>query len=380
MDDGSDRSTVAVPSEDETSIEIGFKPEGPDKFSESFSVQTTHSAVVANPSLASVCEASHVTPSARAFSARRNNEVLLMFFRSSSSAHSLKFYLESVGFKVSSYDIVDGPQCDLSDDAVWGPLYNRLQCGKFIAAFIAPPCGTFSRLRMLPGGPPQLRAVEGKHRYGLPGLTVKRAETVRLHNLLALRASKAFQAMIGTQGVVALEQPALRDQEVSMLRLDEFQNIMKQEGVKHVVKAQCAFGCSSEKLSSWMTFQMDFSDMQDACSHQPTSWYAEVSVEELISKHPPSRGTMRYFRTKAEAQEARPSGQTSFVSSELAFYPALLNKYHALKVKLAAARMTSCLPPQAPPVHDWADRTGKENVQFSEHLKGPAAVVLACFP
>ena len=88
------------------------------------------------------------------------SSVVILFSGSGHSPNSLKFYLESVGFVVYTFDTLDGMQYDLTDDAVWDPLYAQLQSGKFIAAFISLPCGTFSRVRQIPGGPPHLRGVD----------------------------------------------------------------------------------------------------------------------------------------------------------------------------------------------------------------------------
>ena len=205
MSDGADSSTTEVESQDDTA-----------------------------PVAASVQEFSPVTaatvPPPPAFQPQKVS-ALILFSGSEGSSKSLKFYLASVGFNVCTYDILDGEQYDLTDDAVWDPLLCRLRNREFTVAFISPPCGTFSRVRMLPGGPPVLRGVTGKERYGLPGLTPERGELVRKHNLLALRGIKAFQCMIDCGGVAVFEQPALRQGEVSMLRLDEFDQLLRTPGV-----------------------------------------------------------------------------------------------------------------------------------------------------
>ena len=61
----------------------------------------------------------------------------------------------------------------------------------FFAIASPPPCGTFSRVRNVPGGPPPLRGVVGVERYGLKTLPKRDADTVRAHNLLAQRTAMA---------------------------------------------------------------------------------------------------------------------------------------------------------------------------------------------
>ena len=91
--------------------------------------------------------------------------------------------MEALGFEVDAYDIINGAQFDIADDAVWDPLHAQLRAGQFSAAMISPPCGTFSRLRNAPGGPPPLRGTTGASRYGLLGLDKTSADLVRLHNI-----------------------------------------------------------------------------------------------------------------------------------------------------------------------------------------------------
>ena len=193
---------------------------------------------------------------------------------------------------------------------------------------------------------------------------------MRKHNLLALRGIKAFQCMIDCGGVAVFEQPALRQGEVSMLRLDEFAHLLSNARVQHHIKAQCPFGSSAEKLTSWVTFNVCFEDMSSRCQHQPTTWYLEGTGETMSAKHPPSHGSSRYFKTKSEACEARKSSPSDYVTARLAAYPPLLNKYLALKVKLAATKVELLPMIPAPPVHAWDERLQKEHVEFSQTLRG----------
>ena len=97
---------------------------------------------------------------------QKANAVLLLY-SGSPRAGNLHEQLANFGFNVVPFDIITGTDCDLSDDVVWLPILKRITDGEIFAAVVSPPCSTFSRLRQKPGGPPQLRGVHGKDRYGL---------------------------------------------------------------------------------------------------------------------------------------------------------------------------------------------------------------------
>ena len=167
----------------------------------------------------------------------------------------------------TEFDILHGPQCDLADDAVWRPLRALIEGGKFPGLIAGPPCETFSRVRNLPGGPPPLRGVEGSLRYGLRGLTPKQTEQVRLHNLLAVRTAEAATIMqqLGLPSIT--EQLAVRNNEVSMFKLDEHVKLMELPQANHTISPQCAYGAAAAKLTSYVYFIVDLSDMPTRCLH-----------------------------------------------------------------------------------------------------------------
>ena len=118
-----------------------------------------------------------------------------MFFGPADREVSLESCLNALGVPTEAYDIVNGSAYDHVDDTVWDALWKRLQDGQFSGVFASPPCNTFSVARELPGGPPVLRGIHGASRYGLGELTVKQKELVRVHNLLAVRASMVLHLM-----------------------------------------------------------------------------------------------------------------------------------------------------------------------------------------
>ena len=152
------------------------------------------------------------------------SRVLLLFsgpFDMGSGMGRLATRFHALGYIVDEYDICNGSQYDLSDDAVWSTVVDRLSRGIYWGVFAAPPCGSFSKLRGSPGGPPVVRGIAGKDRYGLATNDAKQKAYVRLHNLLAIRAAEAISILISQGGVAALENPARHANSVSIFHLDE---------------------------------------------------------------------------------------------------------------------------------------------------------------
>lgn len=297
-------------------------------------------------------------------------KALLLFSGPRAKDGGLQQCLESHGFSVQAFDIFNGPEFDLTDDAIWDPLHARIMAGEFVSAIISPPCGTFSRLRNIQEGPPPLRGVAGRDRYGLVDLTNKRAEQVRSANLLAIRGIKGFQAVIACGGSALLEQPALIEGEVSMLPLDEAVDLLSQADVRHTVFAQCPFGAHSQKLPSAVTCRLSFGDASTSCTHAHRAWYKEVTGEVVTARHAPTRGVVRYYKSEVEARDAVASGSGGYVSSTLAAYPKLLNRYIAAKVKIASARMRGSRPAAVSTDHRWSIRLGRDKVHMSQPLRG----------
>ena len=296
--------------------------------------------------------------------------ILILLSGACKSADSLEGILRAQGFRVEAFDILISENFDLTDDQIWLPLKRRILEAEFVGLMISPPCGTFSRVRQLDGGPPPLRGISGASRYGLPGLDHRRAETVRIHNLLAIRSAEAMQCFIQIGGAFIFEQPAIREDEVSMLRMDEFVEILKQPGTKHTIAPQCMFGANAQKLSSWLTYNVDLEGMATACTHRIRTWYSEVDATPISSKHPPSRGTIRYYCTESQAKSAKRSAKDDYVTKSLANYPKLLNKFLALELTLAADKLCVNKSSAAPQEHRWNAFLGRKSVEFSYHLKG----------
>ncbi len=194
-------------------------------------------------------------------SCSRSPKVLLLCSGPDFRQVSLSNLLQQAGFGVQSYDVVNGPDGDVTDDAVWDRILVQLSAAEYAGVFASPPCSTFSKLRKIPGGPPILRSATGPHRYGLAKISIKQKEMVRMHNLIAVRCATALTMVSLAGGVFVYETPALEEGEVSMLRLDEYGSLMALPDVRHMVGIQCSFSSLSSKPTSWVTRGVTFDDM-----------------------------------------------------------------------------------------------------------------------
>lgn len=265
-----------------------------------------------------------------------NGICLLLFSSPREATGSLKELFTSCNFEVEDFDPCNGSQLDLTDDAIWDPLLKKVEAGEFQAIFSSPPCGTFSRVRSVPGGPPPLRGPTGSERYGYTGLQKHAAETVRLHNLLAVRTAKVFKIMMSLDRPAVVEQPAVRDVEVSMLRLDEFESIWQHTHTTHDWGTMCIWSpCCHKYIMAHASGVLRRHGRE--CTHPMRNRYEEGSVRLVHRAHPPAQGTKKVSDTlEAAAHAARGDGH--FCIKLLAYYPPLLNKFTALKLRLAIAR------------------------------------------
>ncbi len=259
-------------------------------------------------------------------------KVLLLCAGPDMRESSLLNLLRKAGVDGENWDLANGPQYDIADDANWDPLLARVRAKEFAAAFASPPCTTASRLRNRPGGPPPLRGITGPDRYGLKGLTVPNKELVRLHNLILVRVAEVLQIMVDHESPWVFETPALRDGEVSVLRLDEYQNLMSNSAVEHVIGVQCPFGAISTKPTSWVSHRVSMSDMPQECQHAKRPWFNDRTGTAVVASHRPTAGTDTYSLTQKVASATGVFVSPNFVSASLAAYPDLLNRFLVSKL------------------------------------------------
>ncbi len=115
--------------------------------------------------------------------------------------------------------------------------------------------------------------------------------------------------------------PALRDGEVSILRLDEYQTLLNSSSVRHNIGVQCPFGSLSSKPTSWLSCGVDLADMPQKCTHVKRPWFNDRTGTAVIAKHRPTSGTDTYSTTQRIGSATGTFVSPVFVSASLAAYP-----------------------------------------------------------
>ena len=237
------------------------------------------------------------------------------------------------GFECVNYDLRNGQQFDLVDNSVWDPLWAAVVAREYAAGFACPDCASFSKLHNLPG-PPPLRDAEGRGRYGRGGLTLAQAKTVREQTLIATRIAKLLTALTHQKVPWAFEAPWATAKMVSILNLDEFMALMALTGVRLVKGTQCPFGAESSKPTAWVFFIIDLSDMPNGCIHVKQRWFNQETGAAVSQRHKPTAGKVQFAllppsRPRVAVRAFTP---TEWVSSSLAAYPPLLNRFLVARI------------------------------------------------
>ena len=209
---------------------------------------------------------------------------------------SMYALLEAAGFVCHNYDIKNGPEFDLVDNAVWEPLLRSIAAGEYMACIGCPMCATYSKLLNLPG-PPVLRDVEGPGRYGRNDLTPAQGEKVRIHTLVSLRVAEAWEFFLIRKLPWLFAAPKASEKEVSVYNLDEYKNLLKQPGVVRTTGVQCPFGARSSKPTDWMHYGMSLDGMPSVCPQPKVTWFNQLDGLAVFGRHRPTSGTATYERS-----------------------------------------------------------------------------------
>jgi hypothetical protein len=177
-----------------------------------------------------------------------------------------------MGFEVELFDILDG-ESDISDDAIYQQLHDRITAGEFFAIFAAPPCSTVSVSRFIvsptasDGGAPIVR--NRQNRMVMPNASDAERREAEAANLIFERTAALLLAawLAGTHW--SLENPADRGdpmrtklfmtkQHCPIFLLDMFIELSKRTGAEQVTFPMCAFGSEWQKYTT-LLFSPGFS-------------------------------------------------------------------------------------------------------------------------
>lgn len=272
-----------------------------------------------------------------------NFKILYLFGGPYRPSDGFEKFCQQLGSQCEQVDIEFNPDHDLTSQSFWDHLSARLD--DFDAYLISPPCSTFTAARNdEDGGPGKLRSVEGPGRYGLGNLNPEDKHKVRIGTLLALRGHAVASHAQRSNKPWILEQPHMREDGTSMFRLDEFQQLLQENGVRIFTFAQCRFGSDAEKLTDLMSNQ-DLDHMVLTCNHEPQIWIVPWNGRRYFLPHAPLRGRQRAIKARdwnsSMLRQYEPTGP--YVTKAHAAYPAQLNR------KLALSLVESCLQHQSRP-------------------------------
>ena len=242
-----------------------------------------------------------------------------------------------LGFRVlvTEADILNS--IDLADDTTWNAHARDLGAnGKYSGSIFSPPCETYSRARSdTDGGPRILRGPLMPDLLGLPDLTIKEKEQVRLGTLLAIRTAHGIRCQNDGGRPWLLENPPEEEGHPSLFRLPEVSQVIAPPRGHKAVFPQCPFGSLSVKLSEFRSsFQL--TDIPASkCPHQRRWWRLPPSGRWIRAQHPILKGkfcAMEPAAWEATSVEDRSRPAKAYLTKAAAAYPSMLNCYLACQL------------------------------------------------
>ena len=203
----------------------------------------------------------------------------LRHFSLTSALEQGRLFPRQLGVSTLAIDPLLDSRMDLRDDAFFDRLL-RICASKSVAlAHAAPPCGEYTRARLLPHGPRALRTPEALN--GIPGLCPADALKVQESHLVFTRCVQLLFVTFSSGGQVSLEQPTN-----SMAWLEPLaSHFLREIQVDLVNVAACSVGLDMHK--SWL-----FATFASICEHP------QGSHEDIRGTRDSSGG----FRSRASAE------------------------------------------------------------------------------
>ena len=202
----------------------------------------------------------------------RARRVLVLFSGPAGRWDGLAAYLREWDILVDEVDVVNQAMInqDVVDDIAWEVWKAKLGAGEYYFLFCGTPCETFSHARQMRPGPPPLRSVE--YPRGIPTLSGKLKEQVRLGNLFACRTAEACTIIHGVGGGFAIENPRRWGAEPSLFGMEEIVELARMSSTGTVDLDQCCYGAVATKPTTLLYTRVDFADLARRCRHPPQRW------------------------------------------------------------------------------------------------------------
>jgi hypothetical protein len=172
-------------------------------------------------------------------------------------ARSLRRY----GYGVLVWDIGLGPQYDLRDPKKRQLIVGWIRCGLISAVHLGTPCGSFSRIRDRPNGPPRLRSDQCPR--GLPGLAPNAQEEVRLGNLFANFSALVLLTCSRSGVPGTLENPSSS----RLWLMPSVISILGRRASSSVVFDMCSFGTQWRKPTRLLGVCVDLIPRERRCTY-----------------------------------------------------------------------------------------------------------------
>ena len=175
----------------------------------------------------------------------RAQRVLALFSGPAGRWDGLGAYLREWDVLIDEVDVVNRAMINVVDDTAWEAWKAKLHAGEYYFLFCGTPCEIFSHARQVQPGPPPLRSVE--YPRGIPTLSGKLKEQVRMGNLFVCRTTEACAIIHGLGGGFAVENPKRWGAEPSLFAMEEIVELARVSGTGAVDLDQCCFGAIATK-------------------------------------------------------------------------------------------------------------------------------------
>ena len=160
--------------------------------------------------------------------------------------------LRKAGFSARSFELLDGPDSDLTRPLVQSRLRSESKRGVILGAMLGPPCTTFSIAR-------DRTAVirDAEFPWGRPDVSEKDAEKLRVGNACMRAALKLIRFFHKHRIPWIMEHPASS----KAWRLPEVKAILVMTNVQFTTCDFCAYGTPWRKRTSFMSGHVDVQDL-----------------------------------------------------------------------------------------------------------------------
>ncbi|CAE7508033.1 LRRC45 [Symbiodinium sp. CCMP2592] len=165
--------------------------------------------------------------------------------------------------RIAPIDVLHGEEVDLLLPQHQSSMRKLCSSGLVRVAVAAPPCSSFSRARLKPGGPPAVRTPA--HPHGIPAPSQRQQAELQRSDKLHELCRELLTLVLLSGGLVLLENPSS-----SLLWLtDPCKAWIRHHCLSAVEIAACTFGMNAKKSWTFVSNLADLSSLASACCHPP---------------------------------------------------------------------------------------------------------------